>query len=76
MPFSLLRDKDGRLLEERYTVRLLTRPEALYGITENQTLPVAGRAVLAGGLDYARNDEKGAAPLPGTLRRSALSAHF
>jgi len=68
VPFSLLEDDKGRLLEERFTLRLLTRQESLYGVTANQTLPDSGRAVLAGGLDYANGTEKGAAPLPGTLQ--------
>jgi CHAT domain-containing protein len=68
VPFSLLEDDKGRLLEERYTVRLLTRPESLYGVTAEQTLPRNGNAVLAGGLDYSNGAEKGADPLPGTLQ--------
>lgn len=67
VPFSLLRDDTGQLLEQRVTLRLLTRPESLYGVTSDQTLPKGGRAVLAGGLDYSRGSEKGADPLPGTL---------
>jgi CHAT domain-containing protein len=68
LPFSLLEDGDDRLLEERFTVRLLTRPESLYGVTAEQTLAKGGRAVLAGGIDYANGSEKGAEPLPGTMK--------
>lgn len=68
VPFSLLEDRQGRLLEERYTLRFLTRPEALYGVGADQTVAPGGGVVLAGGIDYANGDEKGAEPLPGTLR--------
>ncbi len=68
VPFSLLTDDKGRLLEERFTVRLLTSPEALYDVGAQQTLNPAGSAVLAGGLDYAKDGEVGAAPLPATLK--------
>jgi CHAT domain-containing protein/tetratricopeptide (TPR) repeat protein len=68
VPFSLLEDEKGRLLEERFTVRLLTRQESLYGVAAGQNLAKGGRAVLAGGLDYTNGAEKGAAPLPGTLQ--------
>ena len=67
VPFSLLHDGNGRSVEERFALRILTRPEALYSVTAEQTLPKGGRAVLAGGLTYARDGEKGAHPLPGTL---------
>jgi CHAT domain-containing protein len=39
VPFSLLQDSRERLLEQRYTTRMLTRPESLYGVTAQQTLP-------------------------------------
>jgi CHAT domain-containing protein len=68
VPFSLLEDDKGRLLEERFAVRLLTRQESLYGVAANQNLPKGGRAILAGGLDYSNGTEEGAAPLPGTLQ--------
>lgn len=68
VPFSLLSDPQGRLLEERFTLRLLSRPEALYGVTAEQVLPKGGRALLAGSIDYAKGPEKGAEPLPGTGR--------
>lgn len=68
VPFSLLEDRQGRLLEERFTLRFLTRPEALYGVGADQTLAPGGRVVLAGGIDYTNGDETGAEPLPGTLR--------
>ncbi len=68
VPFSLLQDGQNRLLEERYTVRMLTRPESLYGVSAEQTLAKDGEILLAGGLDYANGAEKGAEPLPGTLK--------
>ncbi|MGE0282796.1 MAG: CHAT domain-containing protein [Rhizobiaceae bacterium] len=68
VPFSLLQDGQTRLLEQRYTVRMLTRPESLYGVTAEQTLAKDGKVLLAGGLDYANASEKGAEPLPGTLK--------
>lgn len=68
VPFSLLTDDTGRALEERLSIRVLTRPEALYGIRAEQKLPVGGRAILAGGLDYTNGAETGADPLPGTLK--------
>lgn len=68
VPFSLLEDPQGRLLEERFTLRFLTRPEALYGVGADQTVAPGGRVILAGGIDYANGIEKGAEPLPGTLR--------
>ncbi|MBX3531488.1 MAG: CHAT domain-containing protein [Rhizobiaceae bacterium] len=67
VPFSLLKDHQGRLLEERFTLRFLTRPEALHGVGAEQT-SVPGAVVLAGGIDYRNGDEKGAEPLPGTLK--------
>lgn len=67
VPFSLLRDGNDGLMEEHFALRILTRPESLYGVAAGQTLPKHGRAVLAGGLTYANGNEKGALPLPGTL---------
>lgn len=66
VPFPLLRDDAGVLIEDRYTLRMLTRPEALYGINETQKMPHGGVAVLAGGLDYRNGKEAGAEPLPAT----------
>ena len=68
LPFSLLQDPDGALLEQRFTLRLLTEPEALYRAAKDGALPAHGRVVLAGGIDYAKDGEVGATPLPGTLR--------
>lgn len=68
LPFSLLQDRDGTLLEQRFTLRLLTEPEALYRAAKGGALPAHGRVVLAGGIDYAKDGEVGATPLPGTLR--------
>ncbi|MEO5760459.1 MAG: CHAT domain-containing tetratricopeptide repeat protein [Mesorhizobium sp.] len=68
VPFPLLQDSKGATLDDRFEIRMLTRPEALLNTGANQTLPKDGKAVLAGGLDYARGAEKGAEPLPGTRR--------
>lgn len=68
VPFSLLRDAKGRLIEQRFTLRLLTRPDALYGIGAEQSMATNAKAVLVGGLDYANGNERGAEPLPGALR--------
>lgn len=68
VPFSLLQDESGRPLEERFALRLLTRPESLFNLAAEQRLPAGGRAVLAGGLDYTNGAETGAPPLPGTLK--------
>ncbi|MGD9915230.1 MAG: CHAT domain-containing protein [Rhizobiaceae bacterium] len=69
VPFSLLKDGQDRLLEERFTLRLMTSPDSLYGIvTADETLPRNGRATLAGGIDYSNGVERGADPLPGTLQ--------
>jgi len=66
VPFPLLQDDAGVLIEDRYTLRMLTRAEALYGINSIQKMPHGGIAVLAGGLDYRNGKEVGAEPLPGT----------
>lgn len=68
LPFSLLEDRDGRFLEERFRLRLLTEPEALHRAVADQKLSAEGRIVLAGGIDYEKDGEAGATPLPGTLR--------
>lgn len=68
LPFSLLEGPDGKLLEQRFTLRLLTEPEALYRAVKDRPLPAEGRVVLAGGIDYSNGKEAGAMPLPGTLR--------
>ena len=66
VPFPLLKDKTGSLIEDRYTLRMLTRPEALYELSANDGLQKGGKAVVAGGLDYSNGTEKGAEPLPAT----------
>jgi CHAT domain-containing protein len=71
LPFPLLADEQGRLLEQRYTIRMLTEPEALYRADRAQTLPKVGRMTLAGGIDYSKGEEVGANPLPGTKREVA-----
>lgn len=68
VPFSLLSGKDGAFLEQQFTLRLLTEPDALYRIGQDQKLRQSGRVVLAGGIDYSKGKEAGATPLPGTLR--------
>jgi CHAT domain-containing protein len=68
LPFALLRDGEGRLLEDRFTLRFLTRPDALYDITGGQKMATGANILLAGGLDYVNGDERGAEPLPGTRR--------
>jgi len=68
VPFPLLQDSKGATLDDRFVVRMLTRPESLLNAGVDQSFPKAGKAVLAGGLDYARGAEKGAEPLPGTRK--------
>jgi CHAT domain-containing protein len=68
VPFPLLQDSKGSSLDDRFLVRMLTRPESLLNAGVDQSLPRTGRALLAGGLDYARGTEKGAEPLPGTAK--------
>jgi len=68
VPFPLLQDGKGATLDDRFAVRMLTRPESLLNASVDQSLPKTGRALLAGGLDYARGPEKGAEPLPGTAK--------
>ena len=68
VPFPLLQDATGAMLEDRFTVRVLTRPEALFGVSADQSFAKGGKAVLAGGLDYSNGTEKGAEPLPGTKK--------
>jgi len=68
VPFPLLQDGKGATLDDRFVVRMLTRPESLLNAGVDQSFPKTGKALLAGGLDYARGSEKGAEPLPGTAR--------
>ena len=68
VPFPLLQDSKGVTLDDRFTVRMLTRPESLLNAGVDQSFPKTGKALLAGGLDYARGAEKGAEPLPGTRK--------
>ena len=60
--------RKGRLIDQPFTLRLLTRPDALYGIGAEQSMATNAKAVLVGGLDYANGNERGAEPLPGALR--------
>ncbi|UVK52190.1 CHAT domain-containing protein [Mesorhizobium sp. AR02] len=68
VPFPLLQDGKGASLDDRFVVRMLTRPESLLNAGVDQSFPKTGKALLAGGLDYARGSEKGAEPLPGTRK--------
>ncbi|RUW58763.1 CHAT domain-containing protein [Mesorhizobium sp. M7A.F.Ca.US.008.03.1.1] len=68
VPFPLLQDSKGASLDDRFLVRMLTRPESLLNAGVDQSFPKTGKALLAGGLDYARGPEKGAEPLPGTRK--------
>lgn len=68
VPFPLLQDSKGASLDDRFLVRMLTRPESLLNAGIDQSFPKSGKALLAGGLDYARGAEKGAEPLPGTRK--------
>lgn len=68
LPFPLLMDKQGKMLEQRFTIRMLTEPEAIYRADIAQTLPKVGKMTLAGGIDYSKGEEAGANPLPGTKR--------
>ena len=68
VPFPLLQDGKGAMLEDRFIVRVLTRPESLFGVSADQSFAKGGKAVLAGGLDYSNGTEKGAEPLPGTKK--------
>lgn len=68
VPFPLLQDGKGASLDDRFVVRMLTRPESLLNAGVDQSFPKKGKALLAGGLDYARGSEKGAEPLPGTAK--------
>lgn len=68
LSFALLRDGEDRLLEDRFALRFLTRPDALYGIAAEQRMATQTKALLVGGLDYANGEERGAEPLPGTRR--------
>ncbi len=68
VPFPLLQDGKGASLDDRFTVRMLTRPESLLNVGVDQSFPKTGKALLAGGLDYGRGSEKGADPLPGTRK--------
>ncbi|WP_338828824.1 CHAT domain-containing tetratricopeptide repeat protein [Bradyrhizobium sp. 27S5] len=63
VPFSLLPDADGGLLEDRYTIRMLTSPDALIAIHAREKLDKTGAMLLAGGIEYG---QPGPMPLPGT----------
>jgi len=63
VPFSLLPGADGGLLEDRFTIRMLTSPDALIAIHARETLEKTGAMLLAGGIEYG---VPGPMPLPGT----------
>ncbi|WP_198031185.1 CHAT domain-containing tetratricopeptide repeat protein [Bradyrhizobium sp. th.b2] len=63
VPFSLLPDTDGGLLEDRYAIRMLTSPDALIAIHAREKLDTRGAMLLAGGIEYG---QPGPMPLPGT----------
>ncbi|MHC2337196.1 CHAT domain-containing protein [Bradyrhizobium sp. USDA 4454] len=63
VPFSLLPGADGGLLEDRFTIRMLTSPDALIAIHARETLDRQGAMLLAGDIEYG---VPGPMPLPGT----------
>lgn len=63
VPFSLLPGPDGGLLEDKFTIRLLTSPDALIAIHAREKLERTGAMLLAGGIEYG---VPGPMPLPGT----------
>ena len=52
VPFSLLPDADGGLLEDKFAIRMLTSPDALIAIHARETLDKQGAMLLAGGIEY------------------------
>ncbi|WP_050384157.1 CHAT domain-containing protein [Bradyrhizobium pachyrhizi] len=63
VPFALLPGRDGGLLEDKFTIRMLTSPDALIAIHTRETLDQQGAMLLAGGIEYG---EPGPMPLPAT----------
>ncbi|MGN1286590.1 MAG: CHAT domain-containing protein [Bradyrhizobium sp.] len=63
VPFSLLPGPDGGLLEDKFTIRLLTSPDALIAIHAREKIDKTGAMLLAGGIEYG---QPGPMPLPGT----------
>ncbi|MBR0870278.1 CHAT domain-containing protein [Bradyrhizobium tropiciagri] len=63
VPFSLLPGRDGGLMEDRFTIRMLTSPDALIAIHTRETLEQTGAILLAGGIAYG---DPGPMPLPAT----------
>lgn len=63
VPFALLPGSGGGLLEDRFTIRMLTSPDALIAIHARETLDQRGSMLLAGGIEYG---EPGPMPLPAT----------
>ncbi|TWC00630.1 CHAT domain-containing protein [Bradyrhizobium macuxiense] len=52
VPFSLLPGGDGGLLEDKFTIRLLTSPDALIAIHAREKIDKTGAMLLAGGIEY------------------------
>ncbi|MGY4476672.1 CHAT domain-containing protein [Bradyrhizobium sp. USDA 3364] len=63
VPFSLLPGADGGVLEDKFTIRMLTSPDALIAIHAREKLDQQGAMLLAGGIEYG---VPGPMPLPGT----------
>ncbi|MCC8977122.1 CHAT domain-containing protein, partial [Bradyrhizobium brasilense] len=63
VPFALLPGSAGGLLEDKFTIRMLTSPDALIAIHARETLDQRGAMLLAGGIEYG---EPGPMPLPAT----------
>ncbi|MGY4399550.1 CHAT domain-containing protein [Bradyrhizobium sp. USDA 3315] len=63
VPFALLPGSGGGLLEDKFTIRMLTSPDALIAIHARETLDQRGAMLLAGGIEYG---EPGPMPLPAT----------
>ncbi|MCP1835938.1 CHAT domain-containing protein [Bradyrhizobium sp. USDA 4532] len=63
VPFALLPGSGGGLLEDKFTIRMLTSPDALIAIHARETLDQRGTMLLAGGIEYG---EPGPMPLPAT----------
>ncbi|GIQ79012.1 CHAT domain-containing tetratricopeptide repeat protein [Bradyrhizobium sp. RD5-C2] len=63
VPFALLPGADGGLLEDKFTIRMLTSPDGLIAIHAREKLDRTGAMLLAGGIEYG---QPGPMPLPGT----------
>ncbi|ODM74546.1 CHAT domain-containing protein [Bradyrhizobium elkanii] len=63
VPFALLPGSGGGLLEDKFTIRMLTSPDALIANHARETLDQRGAMLLAGSIEYG---EPGPMPLPAT----------